>query len=195
MNPEIKLKTRSKFLQLLNSVSIEKIENASSEICMRIMNMEKLIAKTAGIVVYSAIQFEIKLDHFVNDTLTKRTSVYYPRYDRSNNQYNIVKITNLKTDLLPGYLGIPEPKDGLLSVENCTDFSRLVWFIPGIAFDVFGGRIGRGKGFYDSLLNRYSGKKIGIGYDWQLTTLVPTTRYDISLDSLITDKRCLEFEV
>ncbi len=194
MNSDIKAKTRSKFLQLLHSVPIEIIENASAEICMRIINMEKLIAKTAGIVVYAAIQFEIRLDRFVNHALMKGTPVYYPRYNNSSHQYNIVKITHLKTDLSPGYLAIPEPNVGLHSVGEYTDISQFVWFIPGIAFDIFGGRIGRGKGFYDSLLNRYGGKKIGIGYDWQLTPRIPTNKHDIGLNSLISDKRYLEFE-
>ncbi len=184
---------RSKFTRLLHSVSIETIETASAAICRKIMSMERIFTKTTGIVVYAAIQFEIKLDKLVNQVLPEGIPVYYPRYNDLIKQYNIVKINDLKTDLIPGHLGILEPKESLSSSESDFDLSQLVWLVPGIAFDVFGGRIGRGKGFYDSLLRRYSGQKIGIGYDWQLTDTVPTTVHDISLDSLITEKRYLAF--
>jgi 5-formyltetrahydrofolate cyclo-ligase len=59
--------------------------------------------------------------------------------------------------------------------------------IPGLAFDPSGGRLGRGKGYYDRLLGSedFRGLKIGIGWSWQLLPVVPREAHDVTMDLVI----------
>jgi 5-formyltetrahydrofolate cyclo-ligase len=54
--------------------------------------------------------------------------------------------------------------------------------VPGRAFDAAGGRLGRGKGFYDGLLSRLRpdarGSTVGLAFAAQLVTAVPREAHD-----------------
>lgn len=59
--------------------------------------------------------------------------------------------------------------------------------VPGVAFDNAGNRMGRGGGYYDRFLKRYSHtQKIGVGYHFQLKSKLPHDRHDTPLDKVIT---------
>lgn len=89
--------------------------------------------------------------------------------------------------LAEGRYGILEP-----SGTTCyTDYEAIdLAVIPGVAFDKEGGRLGRGKGYYDRLLGRIRAHrdiyKIGICFDFQMVDKVPATAHDIRMDEVIT---------
>ncbi len=57
--------------------------------------------------------------------------------------------------------------------------------VPGVAFDLSGRRMGRGKGFYDRLLVNTNIYKIGICFDFQLVERVPTEEFDVLMDKVV----------
>lgn len=59
--------------------------------------------------------------------------------------------------------------------------------VPGVAFDRRGRRLGRGKGFYDRLLQTAKAMKIGVGYEFQLVDEVPAEEHDVAMDMVITE--------
>jgi 5-formyltetrahydrofolate cyclo-ligase len=63
--------------------------------------------------------------------------------------------------------------------------------IPAVAYDFTGNRIGRGKGYYDRLLQNANIFKIGIVYDFQIMPAVPTTAYDQPVDIVISNRRLI----
>jgi 5-formyltetrahydrofolate cyclo-ligase len=64
--------------------------------------------------------------------------------------------------------------------------------VPGVAFDVRGGRLGRGRGFYDRLLAGVSGAKCGVAFDEQIVDAVPAGPLDIRLNCILTPTRWIE---
>jgi 5-formyltetrahydrofolate cyclo-ligase len=87
--------------------------------------------------------------------------------------------------LQSGLYNIKEPmSDNLLSEYNTLDLI----VIPGVAFDINGGRIGRGKGYYDVLLSNPQFKdvyKIGLCFAFQKFEKLPTQAHDIRVDEVI----------
>ena len=59
--------------------------------------------------------------------------------------------------------------------------------VPGVAFDKKGRRLGRGKGFYDRLLQSAKATKIGVGYEFQLVDDIPAEDHDVPMDIIITE--------
>ncbi len=59
--------------------------------------------------------------------------------------------------------------------------------VPGVAFDKQGGRMGRGKGYYDRLLATTNAYKIGVCFDCQLVSVVPLEPFDVRMDAVITE--------
>ncbi|MHC1703359.1 MAG: 5-formyltetrahydrofolate cyclo-ligase [Tenuifilaceae bacterium] len=79
--------------------------------------------------------------------------------------------------------GILEPQTGELMSPHDIDFA----IIPGIAFDYKGNRLGRGKGYYDRILNQIKGSKVGVGFDFQILDFVPISSFDVPVDIVISN--------
>ena len=60
-----------------------------------------------------------------------------------------------------------------------------------MAFDMVGNRLGRGRGFYDRLLQSASGVKCGVCYDLQLLEKIPTEPHDAKVDFVLTPGKCV----
>ena len=61
--------------------------------------------------------------------------------------------------------------------------------MPGLAFDVKGNRLGRGRGFFDALLRQAKGAKIALAHDFQLLDEVPADAHDVRVDFIVTESR------
>lgn len=68
---------------------------------------------------------------------------------------------------------------------------RPEWFlVPGLAFDISGARLGRGKGFYDRYFAKNNGLKIGLAWSEQVLADIPVEDHDSYMDFIITEKFC-----
>ena len=87
------------------------------------------------------------------------------------------------TDLKEGSFGIMEPQGSTPCPARDID----LMVVPGVAFTKEGGRLGRGKGFYDRYLSRegFRGFCIGVGYKHQLLDSLPTEPHDRQMDMVI----------
>jgi 5-formyltetrahydrofolate cyclo-ligase len=89
--------------------------------------------------------------------------------------------------LQPGAFGVLSP-DPALSKLQLGDGD--VVLVPGTAFDLGGGRLGRGRGYYDRAFPvGVSGAPdlIGVAYQWQIEEMVPTTSHDRAMDAIVTE--------
>jgi 5-formyltetrahydrofolate cyclo-ligase len=64
-------------------------------------------------------------------------------------------------------------------------------FVPGIAFDLKGYRLGRGKGHYDKYLAGHKATKIGVCRGTNLLTSIYPESHDIKMDHIITEDMIL----
>jgi 5-formyltetrahydrofolate cyclo-ligase len=95
--------------------------------------------------------------------------------------------------------GIPVPPASVPVLTMAAIASTpAVVLVPGLAFDAHGGRLGRGKGYYDRFLSALSRERsapaaaaspvpfsaIGYGFSEQLLDSVPMDSRDVPLDGL-----------
>jgi 5-formyltetrahydrofolate cyclo-ligase len=94
-------------------------------------------------------------------------------------------LLNEEAKLVRGPYGIWEPasKRGLA----LKDIDLII--VPGLAFDRWGSRLGRGKGYYDRFLKRLvpKTKSIGLAFDFQILPNIPTTERDVNVQRIITN--------
>lgn len=66
--------------------------------------------------------------------------------------------------------------------------------VPGVAFDLLGHRLGRGRGYFDAFLSELPRNvpRIGIAYECQVVPAVPVAAHDSPVDWLCTERRLLE---
>ena len=71
--------------------------------------------------------------------------------------------------------------------QKVTDFSDAVCLVPGLTFDPDGNRLGYGKGYYDRFLRDFNGKTVGVCYASFVKWNIPSDKYDVPVQYLLTD--------
>jgi 5-formyltetrahydrofolate cyclo-ligase len=141
------------------------------------------------VLMFAPASLELDIWPLVENALSAAKTVALPRFIRTANRYTACEIKDPLTDLQLGQFGIREP------AEHCVDLtiSRLdLLLVPGVAFDLHGRRLGRGKGFYDQLLAVASGTTCGVAFDEQIVKEIPVEPHDIFVDCILTPTRWLE---
>ena len=103
----------------------------------------------------------------------------------ASNELNIKEFTST-LKMKSGNLGIWEPD----TLQNYTGNIDLI-IVPGVAFDFNKNRLGRGKGFYDRFLLKTNALKIGVGFNFQLMSVIPTNENDIRMDKVFTSSKII----
>jgi 5-formyltetrahydrofolate cyclo-ligase len=94
------------------------------------------------------------------------------------------EVEDFTKDLEKGAYGILEPKSTLKRVlPDEVD----AFLCPGLGFDPRGGRIGRGKGFYDRMLQRArpDAVKLGVCFGYQLVEGIVMENHDVRMNGVI----------
>ena len=117
------------------------------------------------------------------------------KFEKQNYQISLPKIKkgyemdfftwSNKDPLSINKYGIPEPISDQIVEPN-------ILLLPLVAFDNNFNRIGYGGGFYDRYLQKIKKNKkvitIGLAYSFQKVKKIPTNKYDIKLDFVVTNK-------
>ena len=95
------------------------------------------------------------------------------------------------TKLITSKYGIPEPDSGQEVPADLLD----VVFVPLLAYDKKGMRLGYGKGFYDRFLAQCSEKcrKVGLSFFEPEPDLIPSESWDLALDIVVTPSAFYRF--
>lgn len=143
------------------------------------------LAKT--LALYAPIHHEVDtvLVQLHASLLGKR--VLYPKVEGESLVFRQVKAP---TDLVSGSFGIKTPGDDCVAVPT---EEIDIFIIPGVAFDMFGRRIGYGKGYYDRALHplERSGKLIGFCYDFQVVDAIIGEPHDVTMDVMFSETRTI----
>jgi 5-formyltetrahydrofolate cyclo-ligase len=177
-------------LRLMLRAQLEKISPAVREV-ESIGLRERLKAQMPSahtILFYAPLPDELDVWPVLELSLALGTNCALPFFDAEKKTYGARGLNSLTTDIVIGKFGVREPAAGC--VEIPLDKFDLV-LVPGMAFDVSGNRLGRGRGFYDRLLQKVSGIKCGVGYDFQLLEKIPVEPHDAKVDFILTPSRCV----
>ena len=142
------------------------------------------------VALYSPVQNEVSTDALFVHAIAEGRKVLYPRLE-SGFCLVLIQVDSV-SDLRPGRFGILEPNG--VAVLSETDHEGLIVFVPGVAFDPRGGRLGRGKGWYDRLLKRLGDNAVfvGLGYEFQVVEEVPTDSWDQNVHYVVTEERVID---
>jgi 5-formyltetrahydrofolate cyclo-ligase len=137
------------------------------------------------ILFYCPIKNEPDLTSLIWESVSLGKEALLPKVD--GDRLRIYKVEH-SNQLKPGFFCILEPEDGTQVEPEEVDLA----LVPGIVFDTKGYRIGFGKGFYDRLLKRVKGVKVGVAYSFQVLEEIPVDSWDEPVDLLITETYILK---
>ena len=182
-----------------DTLSPDQREYLSSLVCHHAWNfLQSCGQSAASLMTYAAFRSELDTRPLIAKAWEEHWKVSLPRVLPGSGTMTMHSIHSWD-DLAPGAYGIPEPR---VSEEpggrnSLPDYV----FVPGLAFDKRGGRLGYGRGYYDRLRAAWehlipSASKpplwIGLAYGLQLVEEVPMDAHDAFMDILITEGGILE---
>lgn len=140
------------------------------------------------VLAYLAMEHEASCDEVINLALREAKEVYVPLVQ--GEMLRFYGISGLEGPWNTGSFGIREPypdKGRLLDTAGI--HGRMLVLVPGLAFDPQGGRLGRGKGYYDRFLTSLSGAvfTVGICMARQKVAQVPMGPGDVFMDALVSE--------
>ena len=167
--------------ELLTKEERERLDNA---IFQNVVN-SKEYKESKNIFIFVSYDTEIDTHRIIKQALKDEKVLCVPRVISKEEGMIIAQIKNFE-ELEPGAYGILEPKDNKFQVDETIIDAA---YLPGLAFDKIGGRVGYGGGFYDRFLrkSRKDCKKIGLAYSFQVLEKVPMEEDDEYIDGIITD--------
>ena len=140
---------------------------------------------------FISINTEIDTKELNNYILKKNKILCLPVISNKNEHLLFREFTN-EDDMTDGFMNIREP----INTNNILVPELL--FVPCLAYDYNGFRLGYGGGYYDrtfSYLKQNKKKYVSVGYafDDQKVSQVPKDKFDIKLDYVITEKNLYSF--
>jgi len=178
---------RREYRRRLLKIPAGEIRKKSSFVTMKALNLPVLA--TARIVgAYASITGEVATGDLLSELLSEGKRLVLPVIKKTAATMEFREVKKLK-GMVTGVYGILEPREGDLYSPHCID----LLFVPGVAFDRRGGRLGRGKGYYDRYLKalRPGVLKVGLAFSEQLATEVPRNKEDVNMDLLVTEEEVI----
>lgn len=154
-------------------------KNKAAELAFNFLENHASFILANRILMYHSLADELSTINFI-DKWSGRKEFFLPRV----NGVNLDILPYSKSTLRLGAFQIEEP-DG----DNTVDINQIeLIVVPGVAYDRKGNRVGRGKGYYDRLLNNTKALKVGVAYDFQMVEEIDAEPHDVKVDIVITDK-------
>ena len=160
----------------------------SHAIWERVLALEE-VKKASEISCYAGIGSEAKTLGLIAGLLGQDKKVLVPAVIGDKGEMEMCSVLSLD-ELEKGRYFI-EPRKECRRVSKPENID--VVFVPGIAFDGRGRRIGYGKGYYDRYVKRLKSKTplIGLAFECQLLAEIPEEGHDVRVDKIVTEDRVI----
>ncbi len=176
--------TRRTLLSRRDAMTYEQREDASKLIADAAV--KQLDGMTAGQVVglYAAKGSEVDTAAIDKAARDRGLVIAYPRVVEGTRVLEFCLANN--DDLVVARFGLREPA----AFERTVEIDQIaLFFVPGVAFDKAGGRIGWGRGHYDATLAKakVDAKRIGVAFECQVVEHVEREDHDAKMHAIVTE--------
>lgn len=188
---------RSKYKVLRQSLTEEEIEDKSLAIANQLLRMDavpslRLVWDKLYYHLFLTIeeQKEINTEYILQILAGKDKEIVISKCDFATLGMTPFLLTD-NTKIKKNSYNVPEPVDGLEVPDAKID----VVFVPLLAYDKHGNRVGYGKGFYDNFLSKCKPEtiKIGLSFFPPEDKIDDVSENDVKLDFCVTPEGIIEF--
>ena len=185
-----KKELRKKYKELRKTIDSEKLEELSLAIANNCLQLPIWNFENYHLFLSITEHREVDTEFLLQILSGKDKNVILSRSDFEAREMNHVLLTdNLK--IAKNEWNIPEPVGGIPIADEMID----VVFIPLLAYDKKGNRVGYGKGFYDLFLSKCKKDvvKIGLSFFESEEEIQDVFENDIALDYCVTPNTIYKF--
>lgn len=192
-----KTELRVKYKALRQSLSEEEVEEMSVAIANKVLELTTLpdgrqVWDKTYFHVFLPIteQKEVNTEYILHILSGKDKEIVVSKSDFASRNMTHFLLTD-NTKIKKNSYNIPEPVDGIEVPVTKIE----VVFVPLLAFDIKGNRVGYGKGFYDQFLSKCKPEtiKIGLSFFDAEDAITDVFKNDVRLDYCVTPKKIYTF--
>ena len=189
-----KKEIRLKYKELRSSLTENQIEELSLAIANSVLLLPIWEKTYFHIFLPIEEQKEVNTEYLLHLLSGKDKEICVSKSDFETLKMTTILLTD-NTKIKKNEYNIPEPVDGPDASGEIPSNKMEVVFIPLLAYDKKGNRVGYGKGFYDQFLAECTPEtiKIGLSFFEAETFIADVFENDIRLDFCITPKKCYRF--
>lgn len=179
-----KQRLRSRFRKLRGAISRDQRQSWTPELNRHLL-AARPVQEARCVGAYLAFDGEPDLRFSLTQLHRRGTAIALPVVPGPDGQTLTFRHWSPATPLKTNNLGISEPAESGNSPLESID----VLFIPLVAFDKRGSRLGMGAGWYDRTLgpNQHRPLLVGVAWSIQAAPLVPVDPWDVPLDAVVTE--------
>ena len=189
-----KEKLRREMRVLLREMSPALRAEASLVICQVAANLPAFL-KSRCVALFAPLPSEPDIHPLIEEAWAQGKRVVLPLMIKRGTvpELDWHEVTSWDEVVVPGPFGLREPDP--LRCPRLAPAELDCVFVPGMAFDRKGVRLGRGGGFYDSFLSQAPAKLacVGLFFSAQKVDAVPHEPHDQALRSVITEDGLASF--
>lgn len=188
-----KQELRRELLRRRAELTPQEIADRSAIITARVLqSWEYQQART--VLAYASFDHEVRTGELMAATLRDGKRLILPRVNPHTRRLDLYFVTDPGHQLAPGTWGIPEPVPELCEAADLRDVECVI--APGVGFDIHGGRLGYGGGYYDRLLNSMSPAQarvcVGVCFETQIVREVPRGIFDAHVSIVCTEANLID---
>ncbi|RIA08397.1 5-formyltetrahydrofolate cyclo-ligase [Flavobacteriaceae bacterium MAR_2010_72] len=185
-----KLELRNLYKSKRNALTEKDVEDLSLKIANQLLKLSIWEASFYHIFLSIIEQREINTEYILNILSGKDKNIVVPKIDLKTDTLKSYLLTD-NTTIKINKLNIPQPVDGIEVASNQIN----VVFVPLLAFDEQGHRVGYGKGYYDKFLSHCKPEtlKIGLSFFNPEKRIEDTHEGDVKLDFCVTPTTIYNF--
>ena len=174
---------RTHYLKLLKEQNKEDVARKSRLIAEQLWKLPA-IQKAESILFYASMPGEVDTWAMIEKAVFSGKKVALPIVEKNQRKLIPTVISSME-DVKQSTYGIAEPQFDPDKALALKDIDAVI--VPGLAFDKFGHRLGRGAGYYDRFLSSLPSTvtTVGLAFDFQLTESLPTEAHDVRLQQII----------
>ncbi len=174
-------------LRKRRSMDTEELAALSSLVAANVRSLKEY-KQSRLLISYCAKEDEVQTRSIIEGALEEGRRVAVIVTNVRSKTLGFSEITSFEDELAPGAFGILEPKVG--QVRPVTLAQADLILVPLVAWDEKGNRLGYGAGYFDrALAGARKITKVGLALESQRLPQIPTSRHDVSLDIIVTEKR------
>ncbi|KAM8762781.1 5-formyltetrahydrofolate cyclo-ligase [Acanthopagrus schlegelii] len=184
---------RREIKRRVSALSVEEKRRQSVLVSQKLFRHPKYVS-CKRIAVFLSMDDEVRTEEIIKDVFKCGKSCFIPRYESSSSHMDMLRLNSLQDmETLPlTSWNIQQPAQDDTSREEALASGGLdLILMPGLGFDRVGKRLGRGKGFYDTYLERCirhpKGKPytIALAFKEQLCQEIPVDDNDVLIDEIL----------
>lgn len=181
----MKNQLKQSILEKRNSLTQTEILEKSGKIKDNLFSLDEF-KKSKTVMFFVSFNSEVHTHQMIKESFGKKIVVVPKVIGHEIEPSVIIDLDNL---VPTGKFRILEPIEIMKIAYKNIDLV----FVPGIAFDKEGHRVGYGFGFYDKFLSKVpKAVKIGLCFDFQIVDKIPREEHDVPVDFVVTDREVIK---